>query len=254
MRIEQHKKVLNMGVSSRVAIVTGGSRGIGAEIVKLLAHRGLRVACTYRSERRKAAALAAHFGNHVLPVRYELGDEASAEALVSTVLDRWGRVDALVHNAGIWHGGRLAELDPGTWWEVVETNLRGAAVLTRHSLPELAKGTDPSILFVSSAVGSVGFAGDSAYASAKAALTGFARSLAKELGAERIRVNVLAPGFVETDMTSRVSERARTKIINDLVLRRFAMPAEIAKAAVFLLEDATYCTGTVLAADGGWTI
>jgi 3-oxoacyl-[acyl-carrier protein] reductase len=160
----------------------------------------------------------------------------------------------LVLNAGIWHGGKLADLDPALWWQVLESNVGGAAQLTRAALPALRSGPESSVLLVSSAVGIVGFPGDTAYGSAKAALTGFARSLAKEVGRDGVRVNVLAPGFVETAMTADVSERARASITRDLVIRRFGRPDEIARAAVFLSEDATYCTGTVLTVDGGWSL
>lgn len=130
----------------------------------------------------------------------------------------------------------------------------GAAQLTRAALPALRQGTNASVTLVSSAVGIVGFAGDTAYASAKAAMTGFARSLAKEVGRDGIRVNVLAPGFVATDLTAGIPPASRDRITGDLVLRRLGTADEVARAAVFLAEDATYCTGTVLTVDGGWTI
>lgn len=239
----------------RTAVVTGGSRGIGAAITRSLVGRGLRVACTYRSGKDEAYALADELGRDlVLPVPYELGSQDSAEDLLSTVLDQWSGLDSLVLNAGVWHGGRLDDLDPALWWRVLESNVGGAAQLARTMLPALRAGEAPSILLISSAVGIVGFPGDTAYASAKAAMTGFARSLAKEVGRDGIRVNVLAPGFIETNMTSAITGNARARILRDLVLPRFGTPEEIAAAAVFLTEDASYCTGTVLTADGGWTL
>jgi len=241
-------------MDERVAIVTGGSRGIGAAVTRQLAGRGLRVACTYRSGKDEAAALAADLAPNVLPVHYELGVDESARSLVDTVVTHWGRLDSLVLNAGLWHGGRLEDLDPALWWQVIEATVGGAAQLTRAALPALRRGDNPGVLLVSSAVGIVGFAGDTAYGSAKAALIGFARSLAKEVGRDGVRVNVLAPGFVETAMTSGVSGKARDRITGDLVLRRFGTPEEVARAAVFLAEDATYCTGTVLTVDGGWSL
>ncbi|HEY0451196.1 SDR family NAD(P)-dependent oxidoreductase [Actinophytocola sp.] len=238
----------------RVAVVTGGSRGIGAEITRQLAGRGLRVACTYRSGKDEANALAAELATDVLTVHFELGDAESAESLVATVLERFGRLDTLVLNAGVWHGGRLEDLDPSLWWRVLESNVGGAAQVARAALPALRRGSAPSVTLVSSAVGIIGFPGDTAYGSAKAAMTGFARSLAKEVGRDGIRVNVLAPGFVETDMTAAIPERSRERIIADMVLRRLGTAAEVARAAVFLAEDATYCTGTILTVDGGWSL
>jgi 3-oxoacyl-[acyl-carrier protein] reductase len=145
-------------------------------------------------------------------------------------------------------------MDPDRWWRVVEVNLKGMATLTRAALPALRHSPDPSVVLVSSVVGIIGHAGDTAYATAKAAMIGFARSLAKESRRDGVRVNVLAPGFIDTDMTAAIRETARRNIARATVLRRFGSVEEIGRAAVFLSEDATYCTGSVLAADGGWSI
>jgi 3-oxoacyl-[acyl-carrier protein] reductase len=239
---------------SRTAIVTGASRGIGAAVAAALAKRGLRVASTYRSHPDGVAELTAEYGDAILPVPYDLGDNTSAEDVVATVLDRWGRLDTLVVNAATWRGGRLGEIAQTDWQHAVESNVAGMAQLCAAALPALRDGENPSILLMSSVVGIIGFPGDTAYATVKASMIGFARSLAKELGRDGVRVNVLAPGFVETEMTSGVSEQGRAKITQGLVLRRFGTPEEIAAAAVFLTEDATYCTGTVLTTDGGLSL
>jgi 3-oxoacyl-[acyl-carrier protein] reductase len=235
----------------RAVLVTGASRGIGAGIARELLGRGLRVAGGYRTAPDPAWAAEP---DRVLPVRYDLADDASAAAAVRTVVDAWGRLDAVICNAGCWQGGRLAAMDPGEWWRVVEVNVRGGAALARAALPALAASRQPSIVLVSSVVGLIGHAGDTAYASAKAALVGFARSLAKEVAVDGIRVNVLAPGFVETDMTAAVPARSRDAIAGATLLGRFGTAEELARAAAFLSEDATFCTGTVLTADGGWSL
>lgn len=243
--------------SDRTVLVTGASRGIGAGIARELVGRGRRVACGYRSDPDAAWRVAADAGaapDAVLPVHVDLADDASAERAVQAVVDTWGRLDALVCNAGQWHGGRLGTMDPDDWWRVVELNVRGTVAVARAALPALAKSDEPAIVLVSSVVGLIGHAGDTAYASAKAAMVGFARSLAKEAADDGIRVNVLAPGFVDTDMTAAVPERSRRAIADATLLGRFGTVEEIARAAVFLSEDATFCTGTVLAADGGWSI
>jgi 3-oxoacyl-[acyl-carrier protein] reductase len=240
--------------SRRTVLVTGGSRGIGAEIVRALAGRGCNVACGYRSSCDRAAELADRFEGRVRPMPYELGSASSADATVEAVIGRWGRLDAVILNAAEWRGGRIDELDALDWWSVVESNVGGMAQLARAALPRLRVAPAPSIVLVSSVVGLIGHAGDTAYASAKAAMVGFARSLAKEVGRDGIRVNVLAPGFVETDMTANVSDNARRRIQARAVLGRFGCAEEIARAAVFLSEDATYCTGTVLTVDGGWSL
>jgi 3-oxoacyl-[acyl-carrier protein] reductase len=239
---------------ARTVLVTGGARGIGAGVTRELVGRGRNVACGFLSSREEAEKLRAHAPAQVMPVRYDLGDDRTAASAVAGVLDRWGRLDALILNAGQWGGGRLSDMDPTQWWRIIELNLRGAASLTRAALPALVRSSDPSIVVMSSVVGIIGHAGDTAYASAKAALVGFARSLAKETGRDGVRVNVLAPGFVDTDMTAEVMPSARENISRATLLRRFGTVEEIARAAVFLSEDATYCTGSVLLADGGWSI
>ncbi|QRP43198.1 SDR family NAD(P)-dependent oxidoreductase [Amycolatopsis sp. FDAARGOS 1241] len=240
--------------NGRVALVTGASRGIGAGVARELLDRGLRVAGTYRSGGDLVERLAAEAPGRVLPVAFDLAAPDTAEALVGRVAGHWGRLDSLVLNAAVWQGGKLARIDPGDWWRVIEQNLRSTAALVRAAIPRLIEGVNPSVVLVGSAVGTVGFPGDTAYASAKAAAVGFARSLAKELAPQGVRVNVLAPGFVETDMTAAIPDGARRKIADATLLGRFGTVEEIARAAVFLAEDATFCTGAVLAADGGWTL
>ena len=235
----------------RAVLVTGASRGIGAAIARDLLRRGLRVAGGYRTAPDPAWSAEP---DRVLPVRYDLADDASAATAVRAVTDAWGRLDGVICNAGCWRGGRLAAMDPAEWWRVVEVNVRGSAALARAALPALAASRQPSIVLVSSVVGLIGHAGDTAYASAKAALVGFARSLAKEVAADGVRVNVLAPGFVDTDMTAAVPARSRQAIADATLLGRFGTVEEIARAAAFLSEDATFCTGTVLTADGGWSL
>ncbi|HEY3471716.1 MAG TPA: SDR family oxidoreductase [Amycolatopsis sp.] len=240
--------------TDRVALVTGASRGIGAGIARQLLDRGVRVAGTYRSGGELVEKLAADHPGRVLPVAFDLAAPETADAVVERVTGHWGRLDTLVLNAAVWQGGKLARIDLGDWWRVIEENLRSTAALVRAAIPWLGRGTDSGVVIIGSAVGSVGFPGDTAYASVKAAAVGFARSLAKELAPHGVRVNVLAPGFVDTDMTSAIPEASRRKIADATLLGRFGTVEEIAKAAVFLAEDATFCTGAVLAADGGWTL
>lgn len=238
----------------RTSLVTGASRGIGAGITRRLLARDGRVAATYRSGPAQVEALAAEHPGRVLPVGFDMTEPATAADAVELVRRHWGRLDSLVLNAGVWHGGRLSTMDPELWWEVISTNLGGTAALVRAATGLLTGGTAPSIVLVGSVVGEVGFAGDTAYAASKAALVGFARSLAKELAPDGVRVNVLAPGFVETDMTSAVPDGSRQRIASATLLGRFGTVEEIARAAVFLADDATFCTGSVLTADGGWSL
>ena len=240
--------------TGRTALVTGASRGIGAAISRRFLERGVRVAGTYRTGCDGVDELGIGHRDRVLPIHLDLAVTSTAVAAVETVARTWGRLDSLVLNAAVWDGGRLSRMDPDAWWRVVETNLRSTSTIVRAAAPLLSAGESPSVLLVSSVVGQVGFAGDTAYASVKAAAVGFARSLAKEMARDNVRVNVLAPGFVDTDMTAAVPESSREKISRDTLLGRFGTVDEIARAAVFLSEDATYCTGTVLTVDGGWTL
>ncbi|MDQ0381149.1 SDR family NAD(P)-dependent oxidoreductase [Amycolatopsis thermophila] len=238
----------------RVALVTGASRGIGAGIARQLLDRGVRVAGTYRSGGELVEKLGAAHPGRVLPVAFDLAVPQTAADVVEQVTAHWGRLDSLVLNAAVWQGGKLARIDLGDWWRVIEENLRSTAALVRAAIPWLIRGENPGVVLIGSAVGSVGFPGDTAYASVKSAAVGFARSLAKELAPQGVRVNVLAPGFVDTDMTAAIPDGSRQKIADATLLGRFGTVDEIARAAVFLAEDATFCTGAVLAADGGWTL
>lgn len=237
-------------------LVTGGSRGIGRAIVLEFARRGVDVALTYQSSEdaaRQVVDAASDFGGRVISIRHDLLND-DAEPLVGAALDGLGRLTGAVLNAGVWDGGRIQSFDSEAWWRVVETNLRGTYRISRALVPHLSQQPGGALVLMSSAVALSGFPGDTAYASAKSALTGFARSLAHELGPKGMRVNVLAPGFVETDMTAKISDQARTRINQRAVLGRFGSAEEIARAAAFLCEDATFTTGAVLTADGGWTL
>lgn len=239
---------------TRSVLVTGGSRGIGEGIVRGLAGRGTQVGCGYLRSQEAAARLAEDHPGLVHPVRYELGDASSADAAVASCVSEFGGLGGVVANAGVWAGGLLSRIDAAEWSRVVSTNLDGVAQVCRAALPHLARSGAGSITIVSSVVGVVGGAGDTAYASAKAGLIGFARSLAKEVARDGIRVNVLAPGFVQTDMTAEVPDKSSQRIRRDTLLGRAGTVAEVAAAAIYLGEDATFCTGSVLTVDGGWSV
>ncbi|OUZ09696.1 3-oxoacyl-ACP reductase [Aeromicrobium sp. PE09-221] len=242
------------GGEHRTVLVTGGSRGIGAQIVRRLAERGVQVGASFNSSPQQAEELAVELGDRVAPVHYRLGSESSARDAVSAMTSTFGGLDAVIVNAGFWKGGLIERVSHEEWWSVIDANVSSLSYMARAVLPSLRQAKDPSIVLVASVVGLIGHAGDTAYGAAKAAMVGFARSLAKEVGRDGIRVNVLAPGFVDTDMTSAVPDTARERIYDETVLRRFGTADEIAKAAVFLSEDATYCTGSVLSVDGGWSL
>ena len=211
---------------------------------------------TYRAGAEAAAAVVASTSaleGSVRALAYTLGRD-DPQVLVDTAVSTMGGLDSMILNAASWRGGKLTDVPEDMWWGLVETNLRGSVQVVRAGIAALLQSTAGSITFVGSAVGTIGFPGDSAYASSKSALVGLARSLAKELGRDGIRVNVVAPGFVETDMSAEVTGATRDRILGRSVLRRFGTPREIADATVFLSEEAGFATGVVLPVDGGWTL
>lgn len=239
----------------RVALVTGGSRGIGAAVVRLLAGRGIRTAFTYQSSPQAAQDLAAEFPELLLPLPFSLGDLASAERVVAQTVERFGHLDTVVSNAGIWKGGLLTRIDMADWGAVLSVNVEGTAQLCRAAIPALKEADgDRSITLVSSVIAFEGGAGDTAYTAAKSALVGFGRGLAREAARDRIRVNTLCPGFVATDMTAGLPDGAADRIAGEIVLGRPGSAEEIAGAALYLGVDGTYCNGTTLVVDGGWSL
>ena len=186
---------------------------------------------------------------------FVLGEQASAEEAVGATLARFGHLDTLISNAGVWKGGLLTRIDMADWSDVLATNVEGTAQLCRAALPALRDAPgDRSITLVSSVIAFEGGPGDTAYTAAKAAIVGFGRALAREAARDRIRVNTLAPGFVDTDMTRALPDGAAARIAGDIVLGRPGRVDEIAAAAAYLGVDATYCTGSLLVVDGGWSL
>ncbi|MCR1784911.1 SDR family oxidoreductase [Nocardioides carbamazepini] len=233
-------------------LVSGGSRGIGAAIVDELVARGAQVMAT---SRRMAVEDDREPRAGVAQTSYALGDDASAARAVEVAVDAFGALDHVVANAGVWRGGRLADVDLRDWAAVLEQNVLGTAQLCRAAIPRLRGSRhSPSLTVVSSVVARIGSPGDTAYAAAKAALGGLTRSLACELAVDGIRVNAVLPGLVRTDMTDALPAGTLDKLVARLPMRRTAEAEEIARAVGFLALDATYCTGTELVVDGGWQL
>ncbi|GAA4342362.1 3-oxoacyl-[acyl-carrier-protein] reductase [Flaviaesturariibacter amylovorans] len=245
-------------VANKVAIVTGAARGIGEGIALKLAEQGAHVAFTYVSEgsAEKAAALEEKlkgFGVNAKAYRSNAGDFAQCETLVNDVLKEFGSVDICVNNAGISKDNLLLRMTPEQWDDVMQTNLKSVFNMTKQVIRPMMKAKSGSIINMGSVIGVMGNAGQSSYAASKAGLIGFSKSVAKELGSRNIRCNVIAPGFVETDMTSYLKEGEQAdKYKAGIPLGRFGSAEDIANVTLFLASDmANYVTGQVLNVDGG---
>ncbi len=242
-----------MSLSDKVAIVTGGTRGIGRAIVEALSADGARVVLTYAHNKGLADEIAD--GENIIAYEADVTDNARAGAVVKEIRQSLGRIDILVNNAGVTRDKLLVRMSEADWDAVVDTNLKGLYNVTRPVATAMLKQRSGTILNVSSVSGLVGLPGQTNYSASKAGMIGFTKSLAKELGRAGITVNALALGLVETDMTGTLPEEYREKVLEQIPLGRYGQPDEIARIAKFLVsDDAAYITGQVIQVDGGLAI
>ncbi|HEX4997020.1 MAG TPA: 3-oxoacyl-[acyl-carrier-protein] reductase [Terriglobia bacterium] len=242
-----------MSFENKVAIVTGGSRGIGRAIVQALGQAGAKVAFTYVQNKAQADEVAN--GDNIIGFQADVVDFERAKALVKEVKERFGRIDFLVNNAGVTRDKLLMMMSEKDWDDVININLKGVFNLSKHVAGVMLRQRSGSILNVTSISGIVGMPGQANYSSSKAGMIGFTKALAKELAKINVTVNALALGFVETDMTAVLNAEYRARIVAEIPLGRVGKPEEIADAALFLLSDkARYITGHVLQVDGGLAI
>lgn len=246
--------MIDGGLSGGVAIVTGGSRGIGRAIVLVLANAGMEVVFTYRENAAAAdEVIAAAPGAKVSAQRVDGRDSAACLALVNQVVERTGRLDLLVNNAGVIRDNLLAMLQDQDVRDVLETNVGGAFNMCRAVVPQLLSQRRGKIINISSVAGEKGGRGQTNYAASKGAINALTRSLAVELASRGIQVNAVAPGVIETEMSRAVRERAGDQVQSRILLRRIGRPEEIAYAVWFLASKyADYITGQVLHVDGGF--
>jgi 3-oxoacyl-[acyl-carrier protein] reductase len=229
-------------MAERVVLVTGGNRGIGLAIARAFVAQGDRVAVTYRKEPVDG----------VLSVRCDVTSSEDVNAAFTEVEDTLGPVEILVANAGTNRDMLLLQMDEEAFTSVVDTNLVSAYRLSKRAVPKMIRARKGRIILISSVVGLAGSGGQTNYAASKAGLIGFARSLAREIGSRNVTVNVVAPGFVQTDMTAALPDARKDELLGQIPLKRFAGPDEVAGTVTWLASDAAaYVTGAVIPVDGG---
>ncbi len=248
-------------LEGKVAIVTGAARGIGAAIAIKFAEQGADVAFTYVSDSsaEKAVALEAQLvalGVKAKAYKSNAGDYAACETFVNDVLKEFGKIDICVNNAGISKDNLLLRITPEQWDDVMDINLKSVFNMTKLVMRPMMKAKSGSIVNMSSMIGMRGNAGQSSYAASKAGIIGFTKSVAHELGSRNIRCNAIAPGFVETDMTSYLTEgEAGDSYLKRIPLGRFGASEEVANATLFLASEmSSYVTGQVLSVCGGLNV
>lgn len=251
----------NNALTGRVAVVTGagrGGRGIGRGIAVALAAAGADVVITARTNIADAEAVAAEciaLGVKSMAVVADIVDEASVEALFKTTMESFGRVDILVNNAGITRDTLLLRMSVDQWDSVIDANLKGAFLCSRAASKIMLRQKSGRIVNIASVNGLRGSAGQTNYSASKAGLVGFSRSLAKELASRGITVNVVAPGFIDTQMTDGFEGDAREQLLKTIPLGRFGQSEDVGAAVAFLASNAaSYITGQVLTVDGGVTV
>lgn len=242
-------------LESKVAIITGGSRGIGKSICETFAQNGCNIAFTYNNSKDSAEALAEKLNSSGIKAKAYKSDASNfddATKLVEDVLNDFGKIDILVNNAGIKKDNLLMRMEKSDFDSVINTNLSSVFNLTKASIKTFLKQRNGSIVNISSVVGVKGNAGQSNYSASKAGIIGFSKSIALELGSRNIRSNVIAPGFIETDMTDSLSEDVINSWKESIPLKRGGNPSDVGNACVFLASDlSSYITGQVLHVDGG---
>ncbi len=242
-------------LTGKAALVTGGSRGIGRSIALRLARQGADVAFSYKGKAEAAKATAAEIesiGTKAVAIQGDVRDPESAEAVVKSALEAFGKVDILVNNAGITRDDLIMRMSEESWRDVLETNLFGAFWMTKAVTRPMLKARAGRIVNITSVSGQAGQMGQANYSSAKAGLIGLTKATARELASRGITVNAVAPGFVLTELTKDLPEALQAEITSRTPLGRFGTTEEVADAVAFLASDeAGYITGQVLAVDGG---
>lgn len=244
-----------MLLKNRVAIVTGGSRGIGRAIVKKLAEEGANVAFNFLKSEEKALAIKKEIeekGGKALTFRQDVKDYGAIKMMVEGVKSHFGRLDIIVNNAGILRDKALMLMEEQDWEDVISTNLSGAFNLVRAAIVTFMKQKSGNIINITSVAGIKGMPRQVNYSASKAGIIGLTKALAREVGPYNVRVNAIAPGYIDTDMVTGFKEAQKAEILKRIPLNRFGTAEEVAKVAAFVASDAAkYITGQVITIDGG---
>jgi 3-oxoacyl-[acyl-carrier protein] reductase len=242
-------------LEGKVALVTGGSRGLGKAIALKLAALGSKVAVNYVSNDEKAAEVIAEIenaGGEAIPAKADISETGAVKEMMKNVVDKWGKIDILVNNAGIVKDNLILRMSDSAWDDVINTNLRGAYLCSKFALRTMMEQPWGRIINISSVAGLVGNIGQSNYSAAKGGLIAFTKSLAREVGTRNITVNAIAPGFIVSDMTDKLPQEQQDFILTRISLNRFGTPEDVAELAAFLAsERAGYITAQVICIDGG---
>ena len=244
--------------ANKVAVVTGGGRGIGQEIARTLAAEGAKVAVVSRSESscgKAAADINADFPGSCIAYAVDVADHAAVQELAKQISEELGAVNILVNNAGVTRDGLLMRMKEEDWDTVLDTNLKGAFNTVKAFMRPLMKAEDARIINIASVVGLIGNAGQANYSASKAGLIGFTKSIARELSGRQVTCNAVAPGFTKTDMTDELTDAQKQAVVGNIPLGHFGETQDIAAVVAFLAsKEARYITGQVFAVDGGMTM
>ncbi len=250
--------MLKIDLSGRKAIVTGGSRGIGRAIAVTLADCGADVAVLYAHNKEAAeetAKMIKEKGRNVIAVKCNVANEDDVQKTVEDIVKEFGKIDILVNNAGITRDGLIMRMEGPDWDKVLETNLKGAFLMTKYSLKYMIKNRFGRIINISSIVGIIGNVGQANYVSSKAGIIGLTKATAIEYSSRNITANAIAPGFIDTDMTKKLSEKVKEQFLQKVLKRVPGKPEDVANVVAFLASPlASYITGTTILVDGGLSL